>query len=222
MVDKPLFGAQSFAAFLFDMDGTLISSIEAAERVWTQWARRHCLDVATFLPTIHGVRAVDTVRRQALPGVDAEMEAETIALAEMEDVGGVRPISGAPSFLSLLPADRWAIVTSAPRALALRRMEAAGVAPPPVLVTAEDVVNGKPHPDGFLLAANMLGFAAKDCLVFEDAPAGIAAAEGAGASVLVIRETHVHPLATGHISVDDYTGLTVATDPSGALHLLGK
>jgi sugar-phosphatase len=212
----------SFAAFLFDMDGTLISSIEAAERVWAQWATRHGIDVASFLPTIHGVRAIDTVRRQALPCVDAEAEAQAIALAEVADMQGVRPIGGAVAFLAALPADRWAIVTSAPRSLALRRLEAAGLAFPPVFITAEDVQNGKPHPDGFLLAADMLGFEAKDCLVFEDAPAGIAAAERAGAAVLVIRETHGHPLATPHGSVANYAGLAVGIDEGGALRLLEK
>ena len=75
-----------FSAFLFDMDGTLLNSVISAERVWTKWARKHGIDVETFLPTIHGVRSIDTVRRQNLPGIDAEQEAEAISQAEIEDV----------------------------------------------------------------------------------------------------------------------------------------
>lgn len=197
------------------MDGTLISSVQAAERIWSQWAIGHGLDVEAFLPTIHGVRAIETVRRQALPGVDPEAEAEKITLAEIADVEGVAPIGGVIDFLASLPADRWAIVTSAPRALALRRLEAAGVPASAVLVTADDVTHGKPHPEGYRLAARRLGFAAEDCLVFEDAPAGIEAAERAGASVLVIRETHAHPLDTIHAAVDDYAGLAVCVGEAG-------
>ena len=63
---------KTFSAFLFDMDGTIINSIAAAERVWGAWAERHGLDVATFLPTMHGARGVDTIRRLGLPGVDPE------------------------------------------------------------------------------------------------------------------------------------------------------
>lgn len=222
MTNEALFGGRSFAAFLFDMDGTLLSSIESAERVWTAWALRHGIDVATFLPTMHGVRAVETVRRQNLPGVDAEAEAAQLAIEEMADMEGVRPIGGIVAFLAALPADRWAIVTSAPRALALLRLEAAGLPVPATFVTAEDVTRGKPQPDCYQLAARMLGVAVEDCLVFEDAPAGIEAGERAGASVLVIRATHSHPMVTTHEAVDTYEGLGVVKDPSGALSIVAK
>lgn len=222
MTNEALFGGRSFAALLFDMDGTLLSSIESAERVWTAWALRHGLDVAAFLPTIHGVRAVETIRRQGLAGVDAEAEAAQLTIEEMADMDGVRPIGGVVSFLASLPADRWAIVTSAPRALALLRLEAAGLPVPAVFVTAEDVTNGKPRPDCYQLAARMLGVAAEDCLVFEDAPAGIEAGERAGAAVLVIRATHSHPLPTEHAAVDTYVGLSVVRDGAGAFTLVAE
>jgi len=196
-----------FAAFLFDMDGTILSSIAAAERVWANWAQRHGLDVEAFLPTIHGVRAIDTVRKQQLPGVDAEAEAAAITLAEIEDVTGIDPIAGAGAFLASL--DRWAIVTSAPRALALRRIAAAGLPLPPVLISAEDVAQGKPAPDGFLLAAKTLEVDIADCLVFEDAPAGIKSAEAAGASVLVITATHSEKQHHQHPSIDSYHELVL-------------
>lgn len=217
MTTDALFGGRSFAAFLFDMDGTLLTSIEAAERVWSNWAGRHGLDVAAFLPTLHGKRAIDTVRQLALPGVDADAEAEWILQAEIDDVDGVREIGGAAAFLGALPADRWALVTSAPRLLALRRLEAAGLTPPAVFVTADDVAIGKPAPDCYLLAASRLGVVASDCLVFEDAPAGIEAGERAGASVLVIQATHTAPLASSHPGVSHYAGLRVSSDADGRL-----
>jgi mannitol-1-/sugar-/sorbitol-6-phosphatase len=195
---------RTFAAFLFDMDGTILSSIASAERVWAAWALDRGLDVAAFLPTIHGVQSVETIRRLGLPGVDPVAEAAAITAAEMVDIDDIDPIGGAAAFLASLPADRWAIVTSAPRLLAERRLAAAGLPLPPLFITAEDVARGKPAPDCFLLAAERLGVAAEDCLVFEDAAAGIAAAEAAGAAVMVITATHAHPMATAHVTVTDY------------------
>jgi sugar-phosphatase len=217
MTTDLLFGGRSFAAFLFDMDGTLLTSIEAAERVWSQWATAHGLDVEAFLPTLHGKRAIDTIRQLNLPGVDAEVEAEKVKVAEIADVEGVREITGAAAFLASLPADRWAIVTSAPRELALARLQAAGLRAPSIFVTAEDVAIGKPQPDCYFLAAERLGVAASDCLIFEDAPAGIEAAEAAGASVLVIRATHTAPLSSGHPGIVDFH--EVALDLDGGLRL---
>ncbi len=200
----------AFGALLFDMDGTIISSVAAAERVWTAWAERQGLDVAAFLPTIHGVRGVEVIRQLELPGIDPQAEAHSILLAEMEDVGGIEAIEGASAFLASLPPDRWAIVTSSPRNLALRRLEAAGLPPPAVFVTGEDVEHGKPAPDCFLLAAKRLGQKIEDCLVFEDAPAGIQAAEVAGAVVVVVTTTHKHPLDTNHPTIVGYGELTAA------------
>ena len=219
MTKGPAFPDRGFAAFLFDMDGTILSSIIAAERVWSDWARRHGLDVAAFLPTIHGVRTVETIRRLALPGIDPQAEADEITRAEMEDVAGIEVIAGAGDFLASLPAGRWTIVTSAPRRLAERRLEAAGLPAPPLMVTAEDIEHGKPAPDCFLLAAERLGCPAGECLVFEDAPAGIAAAEAAGAAVLVITATHTHPIATRHPTAAGFDGLRARMGPTGLLLL---
>lgn len=214
-----IFPGREFAAFLFDMDGTILTSIAAAERVWAAWARGHGLDVEAFLPTIHGVRAVETVRRLNLPGVDPVAEAEAITRAEIAEVRGIEAIPSAAGFLAGLPAERWAIVTSAPRALAERRLQAAGLPIPPLMVTAEDVEHGKPAPDCFLLAARRLGVHPADCLVFEDTAAGIAAAEAAGASVVVITATHTHPFQTPHPVIADYTGLAGTVGPAGSLAL---
>lgn len=175
--------------------------------------------MAKFLPTIHGVRAVDTVARQRLPGVDAQAEAEQLTREEIEDVDGVVEVPGAPAFLKRLPPTQWAIVTSAPMALALRRMEAAGIARPDVMVTAEDVSAGKPNPSCYLLAAQRLQVTAQQCLVFEDAEAGIKAGEAAGADVMVVTATHTHPVVTLHSQLADYQGIGVEVDEDGSMRL---
>jgi mannitol-1-/sugar-/sorbitol-6-phosphatase len=209
-MSESLFPNRTFGALLFDMDGTILSSIAAAERVWTAWAERHGLDVASFLPTIHGVRGIEVITQLNLPGVDPQAEVQAIVLAEIDDVEGIEAIEGAAAFLASLPPDRWAIVTSSPRRLALRRLEAAGLPPPPVLVTGEDVEHGKPAPDCFLLGAKRLGQKIEDCLVFEDAPAGITAAEAAGAALIVVTTTHKHPFDTVHPTIAGYGKLTAA------------
>ncbi|WP_296257476.1 MULTISPECIES: HAD-IA family hydrolase [unclassified Pseudomonas] len=217
-----MLGQHTFAAFLFDMDGTLTDSIAAAERVWTRWAQSKGLNVEELLASIHGVRCVDTIRRLNLPGVDPEREAELIAQAETNDVAGVVCIEGAARFLAALPADRWAVVTSAPRLLAERRIQAAGLPLPRIMVAAEDVERGKPAPDCFLLAARRLGVKPEQCLVFEDAPAGIAAAEAAGAKVMVITATHKHSLATPYPSLNSYDAYGISINEQGHLLLRAR
>ncbi|MCB1469075.1 MAG: HAD-IA family hydrolase [Rhizobiaceae bacterium] len=210
---------RSFGAFLFDMDGTILSSIAATERVWSKWASRYDLDLATFLPTIHGVRASETIARQNLPGVDPQSEAELVLRDELEDVEGIVPIDGAARFLAALPTERWAVVTSAPRELARRRLGAAGLPMPPLMVSGEDVKFGKPAPDCFLLAAAQLGQKPEDCLVFEDAVAGIAAAEAAGMAVAVVTATHSHSHDTPHPKLSGYDHLSIDAE-SGWLRII--
>lgn len=214
----PTFG-RTFDAFLFDMDGTLINSIAATERVWGNWARKHGLDVEAFLPTMHGRRGIDTITALNLPGVDPRAEALEVERGEIEDVEGVVAIDGAIAFLAALPADRWAIVTSAPIALARRRLAAAGIALPQTIVTAEDVKTGKPSPEGYLLAASRLGVDPARCLVFEDVEAGVKAGERAGAGVVVVTATHAEEPVTGHPSIASYRQLRLNVDASGVLTL---
>jgi sugar-phosphatase len=210
---------RAFGAFLFDMDGTVLNSIAAAERVWSAWAVRHGVDVERFLPTIHGARAIDTINRLNLPGVDAQAQALFIAQAEIDDVEGIIEIPGAQAFLNALPANRWAMVTSAPRDLALRRMAAAGICEPAVMITAEDVTAGKPDPAGYRLAAKRLGLEVGECLIFEDAAVGIQAAEAAGAALLIVTTTHQHPIETQHATMASYDALSVDVDADGKLRL---
>ncbi|WP_428061258.1 HAD-IA family hydrolase [Brevundimonas sp.] len=215
MTSLPAFRA--YQAFLFDMDGTLITSTAAAERVWTRWAERHGLDVAALLSVMHGVRAVDTIRRQNLPDIDLGAEVAWVERGEIEDVEGVAPIAGAVDFVTRLPPDRWAVVTSASVPLARARLKAAGVTPPAVLITAEDVERGKPDPAGYLKAAATLGFDIADCLVFEDAEAGVQAGEAAGADVVVVTAAWTHPLETDHPTLADYADVTLEVGPDGVL-----
>jgi mannitol-1-/sugar-/sorbitol-6-phosphatase len=208
-----------YAAFLFDMDGTLINSIASANQVWTQWANRHGLEPQSVLRNMHGVRAVDTIRGLNVPGMDVEHEADLLTQAEIAATEGIVAIKGAQALLRSLPADRWAVVTSAPRELATRRLEVAGIPKPGVLVTAEDVTRGKPAPDAYLLAARRLDVDARNCLAWEDTQAGASAAEAAGADVIVISATHHEPLQTRHPVVVDYDGMTATVDGDGMLVL---
>jgi sugar-phosphatase len=215
----PTLPERAFAAFLFDMDGTILTSIRSAERVWTAWAARHDLDVDTFLPTLHGKRTHDTIRQLGLRGVDPIAEAAWITAAEIEDVADIEAIHGAADFLASLPPERWGIVTSAPRALAEARLAAAGLPSTNLLVAAEDVEHGKPAPDPFLLGARKLGVAAGDCLVFEDTLTGLQSAAAAGMESIVVTLTHAHPLETDVVAVLDYADLRAERTADGLLKI---
>lgn len=213
---------RSFAAFLFDMDGTLVNSMAVVDRVWRAWAARHGVETDPLMAALHGVRAIETIRRFAPAGVDAEAETEALTQAEIDDIEGLAEVGGAAAFLARIPAGRWALVTSAPRALALRRLEAAGIPRPEVVITAEDVAHGKPAPDCFLLGAERLGVEIADCLVWEDSLAGLAAADAAGAAAVVITETHHEVMDTPHPPRVDYRGLDVEIDMHGWLKLVAR
>ena len=208
-----------YAAFLFDVDGTLINSIASANQVWTEWANRHGLEPRSVLRIMHGVRAVDVIRRLNVPGIDVQGEADLLTQAEIAATEGIVAIKGAQALLRSLPADRWAVVTSAPRELAMRRLEVTGIPRPRVLVAAEDVTRGKPAPDAYLLAARRLDVDARNCLAWEDTQAGASAAEAAGADVIVISATHHEPLQIRHPVVVDYDGMTATVDGDGMLIL---
>ncbi|ASK96799.1 phosphatase [Xanthomonas citri pv. vignicola] len=171
---------------MFDMDGTLLDSTAVVEKIWLAWAERHNVDSSKLLAGIHGVQSKDVIRRFGPSGVDLAGEEEALLNAELAALDGVVAIAGANEFIARLDPSAWAVVTSAPRALAEARMRAVGLPPPPLLIAAEDVEKGKPDPEGFLKAASMLGVPIGDCLIFEDSEAGIQAARAAGASFVAI------------------------------------
>jgi mannitol-1-/sugar-/sorbitol-6-phosphatase len=208
---------KSAAGFLFDMDGTLVDSSRAVQRIWSRFALRHGLDLAALMPIVHGVRAVDTVRRLALPGLDPEVEAAIIEGEEIEDVDGVVAIPGAPAFLAALPAERWTVVTSASRALARARLGAAHLPLPDTSVTGEQVLRGKPAPECFLLGAQRLGFEPAECLAFEDSAAGIQAATAAGADLVVVASRQARASPPGRFVVSDYGQLELTVTPDRLL-----
>jgi len=212
--------AETFSAFLFDMDGAIVNSKASADRVWGRWAAEHGLDVDEFLPKMHGSRSIDTLRRLNLPGVDPELEAKLIEAEEADDVGDVVEIPGARVFLERLPAERWALVTSSSKKLVLRRLEAARLPVPRFIVTADEVKAGKPDPESYLLGARKIGTDPEKCLVFEDTIPGAKAGEAAGAKVLLIDAVHEPPLVTKHASIKDFRNLAVHLTDNHKLHLM--
>lgn len=178
----------SCEGLLFDLDGVLVDSNPAVERVWTKWALAHGLDPEETVRLAHGRPSVETVR-DILPDADFELENEVILRGEIEDTEGVVAMPGAREFLSFIPVERWAIVTSCDRQLAEVRLRAAALPIPKKMITCNDVRNGKPNPEPYSKGAALLGFPAGKCVVFEDAPAGIRAGKGAGAIVIAFPTT---------------------------------
>jgi sugar-phosphatase len=173
---------------LFDLDGVLVDSTPAVARVWAGWAREHGFDPDEVVRRAHGRPSITTIR-ELLPGGDHEAEDREMERREIADVEGVIPLPGAMELLQALPLECWAIVTSCTRPLAGVRIRAAGLPQPTHLVTASDVLRGKPDPEPYLKGAQILGAPAAECVVIEDAPAGIRAGKAAGARVLALRTT---------------------------------
>jgi sugar-phosphatase len=194
------------AAFLFDMDGTLVDSHESIEAVWFAFAERHGVDKAVMSNALPGRLAADIILRVLGPTADLREALNWIREREQQSLVPVRPIAGAEQFLASVPANRWAVVTSASRSMMVRRLTAAGLPTPKVAVCAEDVAVGKPDPEGFRSAAEQLGVSIESCIVFEDADAGIAAAHAAGARCIAIGNESGPQVAR----VDDFESLRVA------------
>jgi sugar-phosphatase len=176
------------SALLFDMDGVLIDSTPAVARVWSRWAIAHGFDPDEVVRKAHGRPSIATIR-DYLPQADYESENREVERGEIEDLDGVVFLPGARELLAALPPDRWAIVTSCTRGLAAARLRAAGSPSPKRIVTCDDINHGKPNPEPYLKGAALLGISAKDCVVVEDAPAGILSGKAAGARVIACRTT---------------------------------
>ncbi len=173
---------------LFDLDGVLVDSTPAVVRVWAGWAHEHGFNPDEVVKKAHGRPSITTIR-ELLPHADHAAEDREVERREIADVEGVVPLPGAMELLKALPLERWAIVTSCTGALANVRIAAAGLPRPRHLVTSTDVKNGKPNPEPYIKGAKMLDVSASECIVIEDAPAGIRAGKVAGARVLALRTT---------------------------------
>jgi mannitol-1-/sugar-/sorbitol-6-phosphatase len=178
----------SCEGLLFDLDGVLVDSNAAIERVWSKWALAHGYDPGEMVRLAHGRPSLDTLR-ELMPDGDFELENQVILQGEIDDTDGVVAMPGAHDFLVSLPADRWAIVTSCSRPLAEVRLKAAGLPAPHMLQTSDDIRRGKPDPEPYLKGAALLGIPADKCVVFEDAPAGIRSGKAAGATVIALPTT---------------------------------
>jgi sugar-phosphatase len=175
-------------ALLFDLDGVLVNSIPAVERVWSRWAEERGFNVQEVLHRAHGRPSIETLR-YLLPDADHEAENRRVEKAEIEDVQGIVPLPGIKELLAALPHDRWAIVTSCTRPLAEVRIRAAGLPTPGLFITSNDITHGKPHPEPYQKGAAGLGFRPEQCIVVEDALAGIASGKNAGARVIAFTTT---------------------------------
>ncbi len=202
-------------ALLFDMDGTLVDSTSVIAGLWRRWSARHGVDPDAVLLASPGRRTIETVRMFALPGVDAAAEAASLTEAATEATEGLTPIPGAAALLRSLPQARWAVVTSAERALAERWLRLAGLPVPGVLVAAEDVAAGKPDPEGYVQAAARLGFSSVETVAFEDAPAGLAAARAAGAHVIALATTLAGAELEPHDWLRDFSQVSFSVEPGG-------
>lgn len=218
----PVGAALRADVLLFDMDGTLIHSIAAVERVWRRWAAGHGFDGDAVVRACHGRLPIETVRDFLPAGADAAAEAAWLNAAELEETDGIHAVPGAAALLDALPPRRWAIVTSAHRALAHRRLALAGLPVPEVLLAAEDVSRGKPAPEGYAAAAALLGPDGADAIVFEDAPAGLAAGRAAGFRTVAMATTQTAAELDGWEWIPDLTVLEVGDSVDGRLHLRVK
>ena len=178
------------SAILFDLDGVLADSTQAVGRGWRRWAEGNGVPPEKVEAIMHGRRTVEIVRTVA-PHLDAEVEAKKIEQRGVDDDGrdGVVVMPGASELLHALPRDRWAVVTSGTRLVATARLHLTGLPVPDVLVPADDVPHGKPHPEPYLKAALLLAVNPEECLVVEDAPAGIQSAHAGGMKAIGITTT---------------------------------
>ncbi|MCQ4201447.1 HAD family hydrolase [Streptomyces sp. NPDC060311] len=203
-------------ALLFDNDGTLVSSLDSVRRCWTRWAVEYGITAEQFgRVELHGRPAAE-IAADLLPTARVAEAVARIEQLEVEDVpgGGVRLLPGTREFLDVLPADRWAVVTSATRRLAEARLDAVGILPKS-LVAADDITRGKPDPEPYLLGARALGVDPAACVVFEDAPAGLRAGRAAGMRTVALATTHPAGELDADLVVEDLSALSALVTDAG-------
>lgn len=194
-------------ALLFDLDGVLVDSLGCVERVWRKWALRHGLDADVLIRAGLGRRTSEVLRAIA-PHLDVLAETQILDHMEEEDTRGMLAIPGAQALVDVLGPDQWAIVTSGGRQLSTLKLTVTGLPIPRVFVTGEDVIHGKPDPQCYLRAAELLNLQPRDAIVIEDAPIGIAAARSAGMGVVGISRDGA-PLPHTDLIVPDLSRLRV-------------
>ncbi|OON37142.1 sugar phosphatase [Izhakiella australiensis] len=176
--------------FLFDLDGTLVDSLSVVERAWTEWGARHGFDAETILDFVHGKQAITSVRHFLQGASEEKIQQEFLLLEkrEAEDTEGITALPGARQLLATLDELHipWAIVTSGSMPVASARHRVAGLATPDIFITAERVERGKPEPDPYMLGAQLLGLEPEECVVVEDANAGILSGLAAGCHVVAV------------------------------------
>lgn len=179
----------SCAAILFDLDGVLVDSTGSVTRQWKRWAQEHNINPQKVVEIAHGVRSIEIVHQLA-PHLDAEAEVGRLEKREADDQDGVAVMPGAAELIRAIPDGRWCVVTSGTRYLATCRLKLANLPTPRVLVSADDVSKGKPDPEPYLMGAKLLEMNPSECLVIEDAPAGIRAAHAGGMKAIAITSTY--------------------------------
>ena len=201
-------------AILFDMDGVLVDSKAVIERVLHRWAVRRGLDQEAILHLPHGQKTRDTIAAFA-PHLNVAEEVAWLDAEEERDVDGITAFPGAAQLLGELAPEEWALVTSAGRDLAPLRLAAAGLPLPGTMVAGESVTHGKPSPEGYLLGAKLLGRRPDECIVLEDAPAGIEAGLAAGMRVIGVATTYPRSRLIGCMAiVTDLSEISVQRDGS--------
>lgn len=205
-------------AIIFDLDGVLVDSNAISERHWQRWAEEQGVAYEKIATSHHG-RPTAEIIREVAPHLDAEAEAERKEGREATDTEGLRAFEGASALIQGLPEGRWAIATSGRHRTATIRLEHTGLPQPETLVTADDVAQGKPAPDPYLLAAERLDMDPQRCVVFEDAPAGVEAAQRAGAQVVAVASTNSpDALGAAEVVVPRLTDVRVESE-NGALRI---
>lgn len=213
--------------FLFDLDGTLADSIPAVERAWVNWASRRGITADEVLNFIHGKQAITSLRHFMAGASEEAIQQEFFALeqAEAEDTAGIVALPGALQLLATLDelAIPWAIVTSGSVPVATARRKAAGIPEPEAFVTAERVHNGKPAPDAYLLGAQLLGLEPEECVVVEDAAAGIISGLAAGCHVVAVNAPAGSPrLEDVDMQLSSLEELIINKNPDGTIDVYRK